>query len=85
MFMNNQCLFTVCSRGREHEQFREQLVNIGLNPAGSGSPPRRRGQGLPRFLSSVGVPDGGEGGEHALANGLGRLVVAVLDALLKGV
>ena len=45
MFMNNQCLFTVCSRAREHEQLREQLVNIGLNPAGSGSPPRRRGQG----------------------------------------
>ena len=43
--MNNECLFTVCSRAREHEQLREQLVNIGLNPAGSGSPTRRRGQG----------------------------------------
>ena len=27
MFMNNQCLFTVCSRAREHEHLGEQLVN----------------------------------------------------------
>ena len=78
MFMNTECLFTVCSRGREHEHLGEQLVNSAAASVEqdrvflgySSTSPR------PTFLSSVGGPDSGEGGPAGSDGARGGVVGA---------